>query len=271
MQAIWIHALSDEKFEMSALGLRMPKASGIIDPEPFRARASGEGDPLSEYHAKSRGMRAIHLPDRYDVALFGDAEPVLTFVISGSVVISASGHPDAELSPGDVFLADAGTPEQMVRHKGDCRLVQIFVEPDWPGERTNPVDPQSDCPRTSQDLNFKRMTKGEDGRSYFHDFSSLFPSPGKWSDVTPIIGFRFIGMAEDTFIDWHPEIVNNLVIVMSGGLELEVGGGEGAIEIFRQGDICLAEDRTGEGHIDRMHGYVQVAVLIVDDEFLWPR
>jgi hypothetical protein len=114
------------------------------------------------------------------------------------------------------------------------------------------------------------MVKGADDKSYFHDFGILFEESGKWSAITPLIGFRFIAMAEDTFIDWHPEIVNNLVIVMSGALELEVGGGGGAVEIFRQGDICLAEDRTGEGHIDRMHGTVQVAVLIVDDRDLWP-
>jgi hypothetical protein len=122
--------------------------------------------------------------------------------------------------------------------------------------------------RESLPYNFKRMFKGEDDKSYFRDFEGLFGPQGEWSAITPLIGFRFIGMAADTFIDWHPEIVNNFVIVMSGGLELEVGGGAGAVEIFRPGDVCLAEDRTGEGHIDRVHGDVQVAVLIVADDHL---
>jgi hypothetical protein len=114
------------------------------------------------------------------------------------------------------------------------------------------------------------MVKGADDRSSFHDFPELFGAPGRWSAVTPLIGFRFIGMAPGTFIDWHPEIVNNLVIIMTGALELEVGAGTNKIELFHPGDVCLAQDRTGEGHIDRVHGFVQVAVLIIEDADLWP-
>jgi len=44
----------------------------------------------------------------------------------------------------------------------------------------------------------------------------------------------------------------------------------GKVELFHPGDVCLAQDCTGEGHIDRVHGFVQVAVLIVDDADLWP-
>jgi quercetin dioxygenase-like cupin family protein len=270
MQSLRLTPIADQGLEISNLELRMSKASGVIDPEPFRARARGEGDPLAEYFALSKGMRSIHLPLGHDAPLFEDDSPVLTFVISGEVEIEASNYGKVEMHPGDIFLAEVGTPEQFVTAKGDCRLIQLLVEPDWPGDRTKPVNPSSDHARGSHELNCKRMVKGADDKSYFHDFGSLFAEPSKWSEITPLVGFRFIAMAEDTFIDWHPEIVNNVVIVMSGALELEVGGGEGAVEIFRQGDVCLAEDRTGEGHIDRMHGTVQVAVLIVDDQALWP-
>lgn len=270
MQSLRLTYVADQGLEISDLALRMPRASGVIDPEPFRARARGEGDPLSEYHALSGGMRSIHLPAGQSAPLFDTDGPVLTFVITGEVETEVSNRGKVVMHPGAIFLADAGTPEQLVTVNGDCRFIQVLVKPDWPGDRTKPVNPNSDRPRGSHELNCKRMVKGADDKSYFHDFGPLFVEPGKWSDVTPLIGFRFIAMAEDTFIDWHPEIVNNLVIVMSGALELEVGGGEGAVEIFRQGDVCLAQDRTGEGHIDRMHGYVQVAVLIVDDEYLWP-
>lgn len=269
MQSVRLSSVADRGINISDLELRMPRASGIIDPEPFRARARGDGDPLSEYHALSGGMRSIHLPVGYNAPLFNIGGPVLTFVISGAIETEVSNRGNVVMQPGDIFLADAGTPEKHVTVTGDCRLIQVLVEPDWPGEKTKPVKPISDGPRGSHELNCKRMVKGADDKSYFYDFESLFLEPGIWSEVTPLVGFRFIAMAEDTFIDWHPEIVNNLVIVMSGALELEVGGGDGAIEIFRPGDVCLAQDRTGEGHIDRMHGYVQVAVLIVDDKNLW--
>jgi quercetin dioxygenase-like cupin family protein len=270
VQSLRLTYVAGQGLEISDLKLRMPKASGIIDPEPFRARARGEGDPFAEYFAQSGGMRSIHLPAGQFARLFEADGPMLTFVISGEVEVEATNRGKVVMHPGDIFLADAETPERCVTVKGDCRLIQLLVAPDWPGDRTKPVNPISGHARGMHNLNCKRMVKGADDKSTFHDFGSVFEEPGKWSEVTLLVGFRFIAMAEDTFIDWHPEIVNNLVIVMSGALELEVGGGQGAVEIFRQGDICLAQDRTGEGHIDRMHGTVQVAVLIVDEDDLWP-
>jgi hypothetical protein len=195
---------------------------------------------------------------------------LLTFVVAGAVSIDTGNQGRMTLSPGDIFLADSGLAESCAGTAGDCRLVQLLVEPDWPGPKARPVNPAATDLRESRNGNFKRMVKGVDDRSSFHDFPELFGAPGRWSAITPLIGFRFIGMAPGTFIDWHPEIVNNLVIVMSGELELEVGVGANKVELFRPGDICLAQDRTGEGHIDRVFGFVQVAVLIVDDADLWP-
>ena len=260
----------------SELPLRMMRASGVVDPEPFRRR-SVEGPALSESFSPSAGVCALHLLPGQQAALFDAPKPplsgggLLSFVVSGALEIKLAGGAALQLLPGDVFLVEAEAAAQVnARPQGDFRLLQLPVEPDWPGERARAVP---DVPRGSRPgdaCNFKRMVKGADARSTFHPLNNLFGPPGAWSKPTPLIGFRFIGMAEDTFIDWHPEIVNNLVIVLSGGLELEVGGGGGALEVFYPGDVCLAQDRTGEGHIDRMHGYVQVAVLIVEDEDLWP-
>ncbi len=252
------------------LPLRMPQASGVVDPEPFRARARGEGPALDEAFALTGGMRTLHLKSGQNASLFDLPGPLLTFVVAGSLSIETDNRGRVTLVPGDIFLAEDGVDNSSTETTGDCRLVQLLVEMDWPGTRARPVNPANTHSRGNRECNFKRMVKGSDDQSYFRDFSDVFGVPGHWSPITPLIGFRFIGMASDTFIDWHPEIVNNLVIVMSGALELEVGGGAGAVEIFRQGDICLAQDRTGVGHIDRVHGFVQVAVLIVDDSNLWP-
>lgn len=247
------------------LPLRMPQAAGVIDPEPFRRR-SIEGPALAEAFAVSGGLRTAHLPAGSTARLFDLPSAVLSFVISGTVALATGDR----LGPGDLFLAPAGTPESAAQPEGDCRLVQVLLEPDCPEPKARPVSRASTHPRGSVAANFKRMTRHADGRSRFHPFPALFGAPGVWSPLKPVIGLRFIGMAEDTFIDWHPEIVNNLVIVLTGALELETGGDGGAVEVFREGDVCLAQDRTGEGHIDRMHGHVQVAVVIIDDAELWP-
>lgn len=251
------------------LPLRMPQASGIVDPEPFRVR-SIDGPALLEPFTVSEGVRTLHVNGPTQHTLFEWNGPLLTFVLSGEVAVQTDAK-ETLLAPGDLFLVNRGEAiERLFELRGDCRLIQLAVPEDWPCDRARPPRTDGLIMREGQPFNSKRMYKGADDRSYFREFGRLFGPAGQWSSVTPLTGFRFIGMAEDTFIDWHPEIVNNFVIVLSGALELETGGGEGAVEIFRPGDVCLAEDRTGEGHIDRMHGHVQVAVLIVEDEHLWP-
>ena len=252
----------------------MMRASGVIDPEPFRRR-SVEGPFLSEPVSPSGGLRTLHLQSGQQAALFDMPGALLSFIITGTLESEGGAGEALRLLPGDLFLVEADAAAWIsARPSGDFRLMQVMVEPDWPGERARPVPTVPPASRPGKSGNFKRMVEGDDVRSYYHDFSNVFDKPGAWSALTPLIGFRFIVMAEDPFIDWHPEIVNNLVIVLSGGLELEVGGGRdgdgGAVEVFYPGDVCLAQDRTGEGHIDRMHGIVQVAVLVIEDHHLWP-
>lgn len=270
MKSLRLARTAHGEVTLADLPLRMPQASGVIDPEPFRQRARGIGPALAEAHAPSRGMRCLHRPAGCETDLLAVPGPVLTFVISGALVVAPDGEEPVTIEPGGLLLVDDPASAACLRTQGDCRLVQVLVDPDWPGPRARPAHPASSHPRGDHACNFKRMVRDAGDRSIFRAFANLFGPPGQWSAITPLIGLRFIGMAPDTFIDWHPEIVNNLVIVLSGALELEVGGGGGASELFRQGDVCLAQDRTGEGHIDRAHGLVQVAVLIVDDADLWP-
>ena len=70
-------------------------------------------------------------------------------------------------------------------------------------------------------------------------------------------------------MDAHPCVTNQLAIALAGEMEMEVGGGGGAVEVFHAGDICLAEDRTGEGHIGRFRGVVHVVIMVVETENLW--
>src|SRR5260370_37910808 len=56
----------------------------------------------------------------------------------------------------------------------------------------------------------------------------------------------------------------------SGDLELQVGGASGAKEVFRAGDICLTEDRTGDRHLNRIRGAMHVTNFVIETEDLWP-
>lgn len=268
MQSLRLITLPDALLFVDHLPLRLPQVSGWVDPEPFRAQARGDAPPPPERLAQSGGMRALHLPEGLPWPSGTTDGPRLMFVISGALVFRTGNRGTLTLQPGDLVLLEASALEQHALPLGDCRLIEVRVTPDWPDPKARSVDAPSTHPRDGLACKMKRMIKADDDRSVFRDFTTLFCEPGIWSPITPLVGFRFLGMTE-TFIDWHPEVVNNFVIVLSGALELEVGGEGGSVEIFREGDVCLAEDRTGEGHIDRTHGLVQVAILVVADGDLW--
>jgi hypothetical protein len=174
------------------------------------------------------------------------------------------------LISGDVFLVDADSSARIVpTARGNCRLIQLGVAADWPGTDAKLQDPGTLTPRRTNEPNIKHLYQGKDDRTYFSEFPQLFPAPpNEWSAPRVTAGFRFLCW-EDGFIDWHPEVINNLAIFLSGELELESGGGGGAIEVFRAGDVCLATDRTGVGHIDRARGATHVALIVIETENLW--
>jgi quercetin dioxygenase-like cupin family protein len=50
-------------------------------------------------------------------------------------------------------------------------------------------------------------------------------------------------------ISWHNPSCSEYVIMLKGSIEIEVGNG--TKKIFNEGDIILAEDTTGQGHVTR--------------------
>ena len=50
-------------------------------------------------------------------------------------------------------------------------------------------------------------------------------------------------------ISWHNPPCRQYIILLKGAMEIEVGNG--ASQVFNEGDILLAEDTVGQGHITR--------------------
>ncbi|MDF1797009.1 MAG: hypothetical protein P1U63_10780 [Coxiellaceae bacterium] len=50
-------------------------------------------------------------------------------------------------------------------------------------------------------------------------------------------------------IDWHNAPCRQYIIMLQGAMEIELGSGEK--KQFQVGEILLAEDLTGQGHITR--------------------
>jgi len=81
----------------------------------------------------------------------------------------------------------------------------------------------------------KRIYKGKDDKAYFTEFSELFPKVlDEWGAPHAITGFRLLCW-ENGSMDWHPCVTNQLAIALAGEMEMEVGGGGGAIEVFHAG------------------------------------
>jgi len=257
--------------EIRPLPLLSAYRKGDVPAEIFRKQAIGEVERIVPDLRVARFVRTIALDEGDFTGLADDQSgSLLTFVISGEVALTSGGGA-VTLVPGDLFLIDeANRPHVSVKIGGDCRLVQVGVEPDWPGPGATIQDPGTQTPRENGKIMIKRLDKGEgdDELAYCRDFPELFAAPrNQWSAPRPGAGMRLMCW-EDGFLDWHPEVVNNFAIILSGELELETSG-DHVNHLYHAGDICLAADKTGVGHLDLCRGFTHVALVVMDDEHLW--
>jgi hypothetical protein len=97
---------------------------------------------------------------------------------------------------------------------------------------------------------------GDDGRSHFADLDvPLHPTdaaPHRSAPRSAPIPAANVFLAEAPVgraLDFHPAPRRQLIVVLSGVLEIECG--DGTRRQFRAGDMLLADDTTGQGHITR--------------------
>ena len=96
-----------------------------------------------------------------------------------------------------------------------------------------------------------RIYTGADGRSHFEDLDiPLKPSSyGTLSDLVPSSGVIFRETPPKGALDFHVAPRRQFVITLAGLVEVECG--DGTTRRFGAGDIMLADDTTGQGHITR--------------------
>jgi len=98
-----------------------------------------------------------------------------------------------------------------------------------------------------------RIFTGADGESHFEDVEINLEDRGeigRLSQLVPGKGVIFRETLPDYDYAWHNAPQRQYVVMLSGGgVEIEVG--DGSVRRFHAGDILLAEDTTGRGHISR--------------------
>ena len=102
-------------------------------------------------------------------------------------------------------------------------------------------------------MNILRLYTGDDGESHFEDIEiSLIDRGGgigSISDLEGATGVLFRETGGDYNFGFHNAPRRQYVISLDASVEIEIG--DGTKRVLSPGDILLAEDTTGHGHISR--------------------
>lgn len=104
-------------------------------------------------------------------------------------------------------------------------------------------------------MKITRVYTGADNRSHFQDVEVELTEVGK-GGITSVLqkatGVIFRETDGAYNYDFHVAPRRQYVVNLEGEVEIEVG--DGSKRLLRSGDILLAEDTTGQGHISRAVG-----------------
>ena len=105
-------------------------------------------------------------------------------------------------------------------------------------------------------MQFVRMYTGDDGKTHFEDIPEKFEITdlAQRTDTEDTSGIQFIYQPPGYVIEMHPAPRRQYVITLQGQAELVLG--DGTSRLFVPGDVVLAEDITGEGHITKVIGEI---------------
>ncbi len=97
-----------------------------------------------------------------------------------------------------------------------------------------------------------RVYTGSDNQSHFEDVEVPLDENGAIGRLSPLIpatGVIFRETAGDYDLDFHNAPRRQYVVMLEGAVEIEIG--DGTKRVLGTGEILLAEDTTGQGHISR--------------------
>ena len=101
-------------------------------------------------------------------------------------------------------------------------------------------------------MHVTRIFSGDDGESHFEDVEiplTELGDIGRLSRLQPATGVVFREVDADYHFDFHTAPRRQYVINLDAAVEIEVG--DGTVRRLEAGEILLAEDTTGRGHISR--------------------
>ncbi len=99
-----------------------------------------------------------------------------------------------------------------------------------------------------------RIYTGNDQRSHFEDIEVKFCGDQQilTTDPRPATSAVFRCILPGCVLERHPAPRRQFVVTLSGSWEIEASAG--MAKTFNAGDVMLADDTAGEGHISRVVG-----------------
>jgi uncharacterized protein YjlB len=114
-------------------------------------------------------------------------------------------------------------------------------------------------------MKITRIYNTENNTSAFEDFELDFISDGDIGKLTEKINAKGIIFREtdgDYDYDWHNAPAKQFVIMQEGEVDITVG--DGTTRRFTTGDVILAEDTEGQGHISRaVEGRKRKSIFVI--------
>ena len=103
-------------------------------------------------------------------------------------------------------------------------------------------------------MKISRLYTGNDQKSYFEDIDLKFGGEQAilTTDPRPATMAVFRCVPPGTVLERHAAPRRQYLITMPGSWEIEASNG--VKRVFKAGDVMLADDTTGEGHISRVLG-----------------
>ena len=109
-----------------------------------------------------------------------------------------------------------------------------------------------------------RIYTGDDGESHFEDVEIELEDRGPVGRISALWsgpGVVFREVEGDYDLDFHNAPRRQLVVNLTGSVEIETG--DGTARRLGPGEILLAEDLTGRGHISRSVNSERLACLFI--------
>lgn len=104
-----------------------------------------------------------------------------------------------------------------------------------------------------------RIYSGDDGQSHFEEmtlpmqsFVDIEGAHGEGTELQNTTGITFRVSPPGYELEWHCAPRRQYTITLGGEAEIEVG--DGTVKRIGPGDVLLADDLTGQGHITRVVG-----------------